>query len=282
MVYLINSKIEKEAAKVKKTAQVSIGMPVYNGEPFIREALDSLLAQTFTDFELIISDNASTDSTEAICLKYAERDTRIKYIRQTKNIGPLPNFKFVLDEAVGEYFMWAAADDRRSPDCIETYIKYIGKSCGVFTTYAVLDRKTNKIFKYEVDIFSENYTNNKLLRIFFRKLDTSLFYGLFKKELIKNLPFYNFDFFDAYFLITVINKFKFNVIRTEDPKYFRGIYKSYKIKPFFGSYIRPHEFFFRALPYAIKSGGLSIFYLILTLLISYRINFRIFKKLNNI
>jgi glycosyltransferase involved in cell wall biosynthesis len=258
-------------------------MPVYNAEPFIREALDSLLAQTFTDFELIISDNASTDSTEVICLKYTQRDTRIKkYVRKTKNIGPMPNFKFVLDGAAGEYFMWAAADDRRSPDCIETYIKYIGKSCRVFTIYAVFNQKTNKTFKYKVDILSENYTNNKLLRIFFRRLDTSLFYGLFKKELIKNLPFYNFDFFDAYFLTRVINKFKFNVIRIEDPKYFRGIYESYKLKPFFGSYIRPHEFFFRALPYAIKSGGLSIFYLILTLLISYRINFRIFKKLNNI
>ena len=86
-------------------------MPVYNGELFIREALDSLLAQTFTDFELIISDNCSTDGTEAICREYADKDSRIRYVRQAENRGATANFKFVFDEAVGEYFMWAAADD---------------------------------------------------------------------------------------------------------------------------------------------------------------------------
>ena len=90
---------------------VSIGMPVFNGETFIRVALDSLLTQTFTDFELIISDNASTDSTEAISRSYAERDARIRYVRQSENMGALKNFQFLLEEAVGEYFMWAAVDD---------------------------------------------------------------------------------------------------------------------------------------------------------------------------
>ena len=98
--------------------KVSIGMPVYNGEKFIREALDSLLAQTFTDFELIISDNASTDGTEAICRKYVERDSRIRYVRQTINRGGTANFLFVLSKARGEYFMWAAADDQWSPNWI--------------------------------------------------------------------------------------------------------------------------------------------------------------------
>jgi glycosyltransferase involved in cell wall biosynthesis len=87
-------------------------MPVYNGEKYIREALDSLLAQTFTDFELIVSDNASTDETPVICQEYAARDPRIRYVRQSENRGAMANFQFVLDEAGGEYFMWAAADDR--------------------------------------------------------------------------------------------------------------------------------------------------------------------------
>lgn len=91
---------------------VSIGMPVYNGAKYIREALDSLLAQTFTDFELVISDNASTDDTQAICEKYARRDPRIRYVRQLENLGALPNFQFVLNEARSEYFMWAAYDDK--------------------------------------------------------------------------------------------------------------------------------------------------------------------------
>jgi glycosyltransferase involved in cell wall biosynthesis len=86
-------------------------MPVYNGEKYIREALDSLLDQTFTEFELIISDNASTDSTAAICAYYTARDLRIRYIRQNKNLGALGNFLAVVNEARGEYFMWAAHDD---------------------------------------------------------------------------------------------------------------------------------------------------------------------------
>ena len=97
---------------------VSIGMPVYNGGKYIRDALDSLLAQTFTNFELIISDNASTDRTEQICREYADRDARIQYVRQPVNRGATANFQFVLDEAAGEYFMWAAYDDYWKPHFI--------------------------------------------------------------------------------------------------------------------------------------------------------------------
>jgi len=98
---------------------VSIGMPVYNGEKFIREALDSLLGQTLIDFELIISDNASIDATALICRNYAEKDSRIRYIRQQKNLGPFANFQFVLNESNAEYFMWAACDDKWSLDWLE-------------------------------------------------------------------------------------------------------------------------------------------------------------------
>jgi glycosyltransferase involved in cell wall biosynthesis len=94
-------------------------MPVYNGEHTIRLSLDAVLAQTFGDFELIISDNASTDATETICREYAKKDSRIVYVRQSTNIGAAKNFKFVLDHASGEFFMWWAADDTRSADFVE-------------------------------------------------------------------------------------------------------------------------------------------------------------------
>lgn len=109
-------------------AKVSIGMPVFNGEKFIREALDSLLRQSFSDFELIISDNASTDGTERICREYAALDQRIRYIRQPTNIGAGFNFKFVLDEARSEYFMWAACDDVRSNDFVELNHKFLSEN----------------------------------------------------------------------------------------------------------------------------------------------------------
>lgn len=99
--------------------KVSIGMPVFNGERFIRKALDSLLSQTHADFELIISDNASTDSTAWICEEYSKKDKRIRYIRQKKNMGIFWNVNFVLQEAKYKYFMWAAADDIWDPHFIE-------------------------------------------------------------------------------------------------------------------------------------------------------------------
>ncbi|NWF37940.1 glycosyltransferase [Mariprofundus sp. NF] len=103
-------------------------MPVFNGEQLVRTALDSLLAQSFGDFELIISDNASTDGTEQVCREYAGRDERIRYVRQTTNIGASANFKVVLDEAHGEYFMWAACDDTRSPDFIDLNAKFLSEN----------------------------------------------------------------------------------------------------------------------------------------------------------
>lgn len=105
---------------------VAIGLPVYNGEKTLKAALDSLLAQSFIDTEIIISDNASTDGTAAICKDYAARDQRIRYIRQDSNLGAAANFKFVLDEARSPYFMWAACDDIRSPDFVETNVKFLG------------------------------------------------------------------------------------------------------------------------------------------------------------
>ena len=91
--------------------RVSIGLPVYNGERFLPQALDSILAQTFEDFELIISDNASTDTTEEICRTYATQDQRIHYHRHEQNRGAAWNFNYIVPLARGEYFKWAADDD---------------------------------------------------------------------------------------------------------------------------------------------------------------------------
>lgn len=105
-----------------KNPKVSIGLPVYNGEKYLREALDSLLSQTFRDFELIISDNASTDATREIVLDYQQRDSRIRYIRQNTNIGAGKNFLFVLAMAKAELFMWASHDDIWAENWLEVLI----------------------------------------------------------------------------------------------------------------------------------------------------------------
>ena len=105
--------------------KVSIGMPVYNGEKYIREALDSVLAQTYTDFELVISDNASTDGTEAICREYMSKDTRIEYIKQPINVGACNNFNYLLEHARGDYFTWLAHDDYLDSSFLEVIVRYL-------------------------------------------------------------------------------------------------------------------------------------------------------------
>lgn len=101
---------------------VSIGLPVYNGAKYLRRALDSLLAQDYQNFELIISDNASTDETGSICQAYAAQDKRIKLYHQPHNLGAFNNFNFVLQNATGYYFMWAAHDDWWAPTFISDLI----------------------------------------------------------------------------------------------------------------------------------------------------------------
>lgn len=96
--------------------KIVLGMPVYNGENYVREAIESILAQTFTQFRLLISDNASSDATAAICQEYACRDRRVSYYRQAENIGATPNFNFVFQPGAAPYFKWAAHDDVLEPD----------------------------------------------------------------------------------------------------------------------------------------------------------------------
>ncbi len=108
---------------LKSVPRLSIGLPVYNGEQFLSEALDSLLGQTYRDFELIVSDNASTDATADICRRYADQDSRIRYIRQPRNIGLIANHDFVMEEARGELFKCAAYDDLYGRDLLQRCIE---------------------------------------------------------------------------------------------------------------------------------------------------------------
>lgn len=146
---------------MKIVPRVSIGMPVFNGADGICRALDSLLTQSFQDFELIISDNASTDLTAEICQEYATRDARIRYVRQPRNIGPFANFDYVLRAAQGELFMWAAHDDKWNP-------RFIENALSVFDTHdetlvAVAAEAQYSIGKIEQEFFFEGVAFRNLL-----------------------------------------------------------------------------------------------------------------------
>jgi glycosyltransferase involved in cell wall biosynthesis len=117
---------------------LSIGMPVYNGEAFIREALDSLLSQTFGNFELIISDNASTDKTADIYQDYAARDRRIRYYRNQENIGAAPNFNRAFELSKSQYFLWFAHDDTCAPTYLERCLDVLENDPSVVLCHAQL------------------------------------------------------------------------------------------------------------------------------------------------
>jgi glycosyltransferase involved in cell wall biosynthesis len=102
---------------------VSIGIPVYNGARSIRQALDHLLAQTYTHLELVICDNASTDDTGAICQEYVARDARVRYYRNPTNVGLINNFRLAVERSTGPYFTWAAVDDRKLPTAVEACVR---------------------------------------------------------------------------------------------------------------------------------------------------------------
>lgn len=135
-----------------RTPKVSIGMPIYNGEQFLPQTLDSLLAQTYTDFELIISDNASSDGTQEICQRYASQDPRISYLRQSTNLGASQNFNLVFQKASGEYFKWAAHDDLCQPEYLARCVEVLDRDPEVILCYTraqAIDEKGEIIHKYK-------------------------------------------------------------------------------------------------------------------------------------
>jgi glycosyltransferase involved in cell wall biosynthesis len=114
---------------------VSIGMPVYNGARYIERAIESLRAQTLTDFELIISDNASTDDTRVLCERYTRLDPRIRYLRQSENIGAPRNYNVVVHEARGKYFKWSSASDEVAPNFLAKCVATLEADAGAVLAF---------------------------------------------------------------------------------------------------------------------------------------------------
>ena len=115
--------------------RVSIGLTVFNSERSLDESIQSLLAQTFQDFELIVSDNASTDRTRQIALSYAAQDDRVKYMRNRMNIGVAGNFNQAFRLSSGEFFKWAAYDDLCAQDFLLRCIEVLDRDPDVVLAY---------------------------------------------------------------------------------------------------------------------------------------------------
>lgn len=139
--------------------KVTIGLPVYNGQNFIEEAIESILAQTFEDYELIISDNASTDKTAEICQRYAAQDSRIHYYRSAINRGPAWNYNRVFELAQGEYFKWAAHDDVLAPRFIEKALARLERNPAAvlsFSQVELIDEISERIEFYDVQLATDS------------------------------------------------------------------------------------------------------------------------------
>lgn len=130
--------------------RLSIGLPVYNGERLVPEAIEALLGQSYKDFELIISDNASTDGTAAICRAYEARDSRVRYIRQPSNIGMIPNHNVLVGAARGEFFKWASHDDLYDEDFLQRCVDALDEhpDAVLAHSWCVLTDQTGKPIRF--------------------------------------------------------------------------------------------------------------------------------------
>jgi glycosyltransferase involved in cell wall biosynthesis len=124
---------------MEKPPKISIGLPVFNGEQFLEESINSILAQTFKDFELIISDNASTDRTNEICMDYQSSDTRIRYHRNETNIGGGNNANLTFRMSSGKYFRWAAHDDICAPKFLEKCAEVLDNDPSVVLCHTIIE-----------------------------------------------------------------------------------------------------------------------------------------------
>lgn len=171
--------------------RLSIGLPVYNCESSLAESLDALLGQSYSDFELIISDNASTDGTADICHNYGKQDSRIRYIRQPRNIGRVPNHNFLLEQARGELFKWAAGDDLYARDLVKRCVDALDEYPHVVLAHswsAIVDNSGAVIKLVEYPVASDSPRAPERFRSMLLDGWGDDFYGIIRTEILRRTP----------------------------------------------------------------------------------------------
>lgn len=167
---------------------VNIGLPVFNGQEKVERALYSILNQTYRNIRVLISDNASTDNTRAICERICAEDARVSYVRQSVNLGPTANFNAVLDLARGDYFMWLGHDDWLSERFVEVCVKtldenpVISLACGE----AVYYRDGDESHRGEVVQLPQESPQERVTAYYSLVAENGTFYGLMRREQLAN------------------------------------------------------------------------------------------------
>ncbi len=233
---------------------LSIGMPVYNGEKYVRQALDSLLTQNFKDFELIISDNASTDHTAEICKRYLEKDNRIKYYRNKVNIGAVANFNNLINYATAPYFMWASHDDMWESSYISKLINIMESDKSISLVFSDFDNidedgKQIRVYPKILKLSSSETIFKRLFKfIMFEESDgkANLIYGIMRLNRLKEIGGFNKTLgevaADDLSLFSMLFKGNFFII---DELLFhkRICFKGYEQKSIRGNIIKWHKYF---------------------------------------
>ena len=186
---------------MKKKPLISVCMPVFNGQRFLAHTLDSLLAQDYGNFEIVILDNISTDNTKNICLSYAKKDARVRYIIDDIQVGVSDGHNRVAQYARGQYFMVACDDDVYEPDCLSKLFEIIDNNQDIGLVFCEVDlidengiRRPSGSSKYCL-FFNENNTRYKnVLLYMYKRWPVPLIFGLFRTSLYKQtLPFTHID-----------------------------------------------------------------------------------------
>jgi glycosyltransferase involved in cell wall biosynthesis len=173
-----------------RSPRLSVGLPVYNAEKYLAESLDAILAQTFQDFELIISDNASTDATAEICKEYLQRDSRIRYHRNPKNLGVAANYNGTVHLAQAEFFRWATYDDLIGPEHFEKCIEVLESNPEVVLCYPKtinIDEDGNVLGNYEDGLCILDDQPHVRFRKAMKRLvfcDCNAEYGIIRREVL--------------------------------------------------------------------------------------------------
>jgi glycosyltransferase involved in cell wall biosynthesis len=170
-------------------------LPVRNGQKYLRQCVDSILAQTLADFELIICDNASTDSTESICREYVATDARVRYFRHSEDIGPGENYNFGLDRARGQYLHWQAHDDVLLPEFLEKCVEVLERDAFVVMAYPltrVIDEQGRTVEDYNFIIDTDHPSAATRFRRFIlarnRHHRNYEIFGVYRTEVLRRGP----------------------------------------------------------------------------------------------
>ncbi len=194
---------------------VTVAIPTFNRPDGLQRTLQQITEQSYRNIEIIVGDNCSTgQETQTIINNFAATDNRILSYRHDENIGAFNNFKFLLNKAAGDYFMWAADDDEWSPDFISTCMKHFSDSVGsVMGGIQVIVRGTDLAFKHPILDISTKRTKYENAMTFLNYMQPSLFYGVHLKRtiewLINEQPY---DYFDCYFVLKQIIQNGYQII----------------------------------------------------------------------